>query len=39
MITPIKKPAHRDMLDWEQKFNRGINSIRGTYSAGCGCGW
>ena len=28
MITPIKRTAHRDMLDWEQKFNRGINSIR-----------
>jgi hypothetical protein len=28
MITPIKKTAHRDMLDWEQKFNQGINSVR-----------
>ena len=28
MITPIKKTAHRDMLDWEKKFNQGINSVR-----------
>jgi hypothetical protein len=28
MITPIKKPAHRDLLDWEKEFNRQINKIR-----------
>jgi hypothetical protein len=28
MITPIKKSIHRDMLDWEKKFNTGINSAR-----------
>jgi hypothetical protein len=28
MITPIKKPAHRDLLDWETEFNTQINKIR-----------
>jgi hypothetical protein len=28
MITPIRKPAHRDMLDWETDFSKGINSDR-----------
>jgi len=28
MLTPIKKPAHRDLLDWERKFNTQINKIR-----------
>jgi DDE superfamily endonuclease/Helix-turn-helix of DDE superfamily endonuclease len=28
MLTPIKKPAHRDLLDWEMKFNTQINKIR-----------
>lgn len=28
MITPIKKPVHRDLLDWEKGFNTQINSIR-----------
>lgn len=28
MITPIKKPAHRDLLDWEKEFNTAINRIR-----------
>jgi hypothetical protein len=28
MITPIKKPAHRDLLDWEKEFNFQINKIR-----------
>jgi hypothetical protein len=28
MITPIRKPAHRKLLDWEKKFNRQINKIR-----------
>jgi hypothetical protein len=28
MITPIKKPAARDLLDWEKEFNTAINKIR-----------
>ena len=28
MITPIKKPARRDLLDWEKEFNKQINKIR-----------
>lgn len=28
MITPIKKPAHRELLDWEQEFNTQINKVR-----------
>ncbi len=28
MITPIRKPANRDLLDWEKKFNTGVNKIR-----------
>jgi DDE superfamily endonuclease len=28
MITPIKKPAHRDLLDWEKEFNKQVNEIR-----------
>lgn len=28
MITPIRKSAHRDMLDWEAELSRGINSDR-----------
>jgi hypothetical protein len=28
MITPIKKPIHRDLLDWEKEFNTQINKIR-----------
>ncbi|WP_347351343.1 transposase family protein [Intrasporangium sp.] len=28
MITPIKKPAHRDLLGWEKEFNTAINRIR-----------
>jgi hypothetical protein len=28
MLTPFKKPAHRDLLDWEKKFNTQINKIR-----------
>jgi hypothetical protein len=28
MINPIKKPAHRDLLDWEKEFNAQINKIR-----------
>jgi hypothetical protein len=28
MVTPIRKPAHRDLLDWEKDFNTQINKIR-----------
>ena len=28
MVTPIKKPAHRKLLDWERKFNKQVNQIR-----------
>jgi len=28
MLTPIKKPVQRDLLDWEKKFNTNINKIR-----------
>jgi hypothetical protein len=28
MLTPIRKPAHRELLDWEKKFNQQINRIR-----------
>jgi len=28
MLTPIKKPAHRHLLDWEKEFNTQINKIR-----------
>jgi hypothetical protein len=28
MITPIRKPSHRDLLDWEKKFNTALNKIR-----------
>jgi hypothetical protein len=28
MITPIKKPPHRELLDWEKEFNTAINKIR-----------
>jgi hypothetical protein len=28
MITPIKKPKHRNLLDWEKKFNTQVNKIR-----------
>ena len=27
-VTPIKKPAHRDLLDWEKEFNTQVNKIR-----------
>jgi len=27
MITPIKKPEGRDLLDWEKEFNRQVNKI------------
>lgn len=28
MITPIRKPPGRDLLDWEKNFNTAINRIR-----------
>ena len=28
MLTPIKKPTCRDLLDWEKEFNKQINKIR-----------
>ena len=28
MITPIKKPQGRDLLDWEKEFNKDVNKIR-----------
>jgi len=28
MLTPIKKPAHRDLTDREKEFNKQINKIR-----------
>ena len=28
MVTPIKKPPFRDLLDWEKVFNSQINQIR-----------
>ena len=28
MITPIRKPEHRELLDWEKAFNTAINKIR-----------
>ena len=28
MITPIKKPVGRDLLDWEKEFNKQVNKIR-----------
>jgi DDE superfamily endonuclease len=28
MVAPIKKPANRDLLDWERDFNKQINKAR-----------
>ena len=28
MLTPIKKPVHRKLLDWEKEFNKQVNRIR-----------
>ena len=28
MLTPIRKPACRDLLDWEMEFNTSVNRIR-----------
>jgi hypothetical protein len=27
MITPIRKPAHRSLLDWEKEFNKEVDKI------------
>jgi hypothetical protein len=28
MLTPIKKPPHRELLDWEKEYNTQINRVR-----------
>jgi hypothetical protein len=28
MLTPIKKPPHRDLLEWEKELNTTINTLR-----------
>jgi hypothetical protein len=28
MITPFKKPAGGELLDWQKEFNSGVNKIR-----------
>jgi virulence factor Mce-like protein len=28
MLTPIRKPAHRDLLEWEKDFNTAVNRVR-----------
>lgn len=28
MPTPIRKPAHRGLLDWEKQFNKDLNKVR-----------
>lgn len=28
MITPVRKPAHRDLLDWEKEFSTAVNKVR-----------
>ena len=28
MITPVRKPAHRDLLEWEKEFSTAVNKIR-----------
>ena len=28
MLTPIKKPVHRELLDWEKEFIKQINKVR-----------
>lgn len=28
MLTPIRKPQFRDLLDWEKEFNKAVNQIR-----------
>jgi len=28
MLTPIRKPPYRKLLDWEKEFNKAIGKIR-----------
>ena len=28
MLTPIRKPPYRELLDWEKEFNTAVNQIR-----------
>jgi hypothetical protein len=28
MITPVRKPAHRDLQDWEKEFSTAVNKVR-----------
>lgn len=28
MITPVRKPAHGGLLDWEKEFSTAVNRIR-----------
>ena len=28
MLTPIRKPAYRALLDWEKEYNTQINKVR-----------
>ena len=28
MLTPIRKPQFRDLLDWEKEFNKAVGRIR-----------
>ncbi|GAA2513177.1 transposase family protein [Pilimelia columellifera] len=28
MLTPIKKPAFRELLGWDEEYNSGINGVR-----------
>lgn len=28
LLTPIRKPAHRALLDWEKEFNAAVNALR-----------
>jgi len=28
MLTPFRKPAHRDLLDWQDEFNTQVNKVR-----------
>jgi hypothetical protein len=28
MLTPYRKPVHRDLLDWEKEYNTQINKVR-----------
>jgi hypothetical protein len=30
MITPFRKPAGGELLDWQKEFNREVNKIRWT---------